>query len=78
MANKIRYTIEVKEGREYRETYTETDPAEVYKSLASDLLRSKVLGHKSFAIRQKTNYDGTRTVIVNYGNEARRRYVVED
>lgn len=69
--------FEVREGRGWRETYRTNDRAKVYEDLANELLSLKVF--KSFAykrMRQYSNYDGTRTIII-YQDSGRSVYVVK-
>lgn len=57
----------------------ETDEKErIYKDLSYDLLVSKVWkGSGVKKLVDKTNYDGTRTIYVFYGNGFRSKYIVE-
>lgn len=75
----IKYVHEVKNGREYVATYTETDPAEVYKDLAGDLVRSKLIGCKGYRVSRKTVYSGdvNQRITVNYGDGVQRHYFVK-
>lgn len=65
---------EVKEGREYVETYRETDPAAVYRGLADDLVRAKLIGCTGYRFARHNNYDGSQTITVSYRNDSRCRY----
>lgn len=72
----IWYACEVKQGREYVETYRETDRAAVYESLAEDLVRAKLCGCTGYRFARHNNYDGSQTITVGYDNGVRRRYHV--
>lgn len=76
MANEY-MTQEVKDGREYRETFRDTDPLEIYKSLAEDLTRKYVLGAARYTVTKKSNSDGTKRIKIAYGDGSRRVYVVK-
>lgn len=68
----------VKEGRTYKQTYKETDPAEVNKALMHDLINKKLHGCKYItSIKDRCNYDGTRTITVYYDNGVKNEYTVE-
>ncbi|MCQ2978077.1 MAG: hypothetical protein MJ232_08690 [archaeon] len=76
---KEQMTIEVKNGRSYETTRTEYNKEEIYKSLADDLLHKKI--HKCTyitSIKDRCNYDGTRTIITTYNNAVRHIYIIED
>lgn len=73
----ISRVFEVKEGRTWRETYRTEDPAMVYESLASELLNLKVFKSPAYKrLKQYSNYDGTRTVII-YQDAGRSVYIVK-
>ena len=77
MTNKIYCSMQVKEGRDWLTTFTETDPAEVYKSLSLDLINkkfAKVAYIKS--IRRVTDFEGMQKITVTYDNGSRRVYSV--
>lgn len=70
--------VELKKGRVWTATRTETDETEIYKSLSHDLIAKKIHG-ASYIVRIKDvcNYDGTRTITVTYNNDVRRVYTIE-
>ena len=75
-------TIEVKRGNKYQEScqYTEVLNRDyIHERLANDLLHHYV--HKAryiTRISDRSNYDGTRTVTVNYDNDTRAVYVINN
>ena len=59
-------------------TWETNDPAEIHKDLMNDLIAKKL--HKCTYIRSikdRPNYDGTRTITVYHDNGCKRVYVVE-
>ena len=65
-------------GRKWEATYTNTDPASTYRSLAVEMFakyRDRATWVKR--ITDRTNYDGTRTVEVYYDNGFRTVYRVD-
>lgn len=69
-------TFEVKDGRNWRETYRTEDPLLIYQSLADELLYLKVFKSPAYKrMTQHNNYDGTRTIII-YQDHGRSVYVV--
>lgn len=77
MKRQIERRFEVKEGRTWRTTYRTEDQAEIYKSLAQELMNSKIF-HSSYYKRmeQRNNYDGTRTVTF-YQDNGKSVYIIE-
>lgn len=72
----ISRTFEVKEGRNWRETYRTEDRAKVYEDLANELLNLKVFKSPVYRrLEQHTNYDGTRTITI-YQDTGRSVYIV--
>ena len=70
-------TFEVKEGRNWRETYRTEDAAKVYEDLACELLNLKVFKSPVYKrMTQHSNYDGTRTIVI-YQDNGRSVYVVK-
>lgn len=68
----------LKEGNAWKECFTETDPAEVEHRLLADIVAKKM--HKCTyitSIKERTNYDGTRTFTVYYSNATKSVYTVE-
>lgn len=75
----IQKTVEVKEGRSWRPSYTETNETEIYKSLATDLINKKIHAAAYIkSIKRTPNYDGTQNIIVAYDNDCRAVYTVAD
>ena len=73
----ISRTFEVKDGRNWRETYRTEDPLMVYEGLANELMYLKVFRSSAYKrMTQHSNYDGTRTVII-YQNAGRSVYTVK-
>lgn len=73
----ISRTFEVKDGRNWRETYRTEDPLTVYEGLASELLNLKVFKSPVYKrMTQRPNYDGTRTIII-YQDTGRSVYTVK-
>lgn len=71
-------TIEHRDGSKWVESYQMVNCSEVYRSLASDLYRKKVLGsHGIKSVRHRDNFDGTQTITTDFGNGTRRVYVVD-
>jgi len=75
----IQMTVYVKNERNWDVQRVVTDSAEIYKSLAEDLIHKKLHACKYItSIKDKCNYDGTRTVTTYYDNGVKREYIVED
>lgn len=73
----VKRTFEVKDGKQWRETYCTEDRAKVYEDLATELMNLKVFKSPVYKrMTQHTNYDGTRTVII-YQNNGRSVYIIE-
>lgn len=73
----ISMTTYIKDGNKWREHSTTTDRAKVYENLANDLIYKKLLGSTSItSIKQKNNYDGTRTIDVYTNNGCKYHYIV--
>ena len=71
-------TVYRKNGNKWETTYTETEPAAVYKSLADDLIQKKV--YKVAYIKSiicENNFDGTRRIDVYYIDGIKARYIVK-
>ena len=71
--------IEVKEGNKWIVSSTIEDIAEIYETLARELLAKKVQMCKWITkITDRTNYDGTRKIVVTYDNGHRSVYQIAD
>lgn len=65
MKNILYRSFEIKEGKNWRETYRTEDSARVYEDLARELLHLKVFKSGVYhKMTQHNNYDGTRTIII--------------
>lgn len=74
---KIMRTFEVKEGKNWKETYRTEDRAKVYEDLANELMNLKVFKSPVYKkMTQCPNYDGTRTVII-YQDIGRSVYTIQ-
>lgn len=75
----IQKIVEIKEGRNWAASYTETNEAEIYKSLATDLINKKIHAAAYIkSIKRVPNYDGTQKITVTYDNDCRAVYTVAD
>lgn len=75
----LRKVIEIKNGKKYEVDTIITDVAAVYESLARDLVAKKLQACNWItSIKDRTNYDGTRTITVTYNNGCRALYTVKD
>lgn len=75
----IKRITEVKEGRTWRETYTTTDPAEVYKALAEDLIQKKINACAYIrSIKRENLYNGYQRITVLYNNGVRSIYTAKN
>ena len=75
----ISRTMYKKVGSKWEQTYRTTDELEIYKDFANALLCKKI--HKCTyiaSIKDRTNYDGTRTVTVYYDNGTKAVFIVAD
>ena len=69
---------EKKEGKKYVETYRTEDELEIYKSLASELMYCKIWKSPIYnRMKERNNYDGTRTVTFYQTNGGRSIYKVK-
>lgn len=70
--------FEVKEGKNWKETYRTDDSAKVYEDLAHELMNLKVFKSPVYKrMTQHNNYDGTRTVII-YQDHGRSVYRIDE
>lgn len=77
MENVLYRTFEIKNGRQWTETYRTEDRAKVYEDLAHELLNLKVFKMLCYKrITQHNNYDGTRTIVI-YQDTGRSVYRVD-
>lgn len=76
--NRIYMSIEEKNNGKYQEIRRVTDPAEVEHDLMHDLIAKKLHACTYIrSIKDRTNYDGTRTITITYTNDVRRIYRIE-
>ena len=68
-----------KEGRDWKETFTDTDREAVYRWLAHDL-EAKYICRCAYItrIKRQSNYDGTANITVWYDNEIKNVYTIEN
>ena len=75
----IKRTVEIKESRTWRESYTVTDPAQVYQDLAGDLIAKKINCCTYIRSIKRTNlYNGFQKIVVSYDNDVRATYIVKN
>ena len=78
MNNKVNMTIEVKNGKTYEVTRVCEDRAEVYESLAHDLVNKKLCACTYIkSIKRVQMYNGFEKITITYDNDVRRIYVIE-
>ena len=78
MNNKVNMTIEVKNGRQYEVTRICEDRAEVYESLANDLINKKMCGCTYIkSVKRIQLYNGFIKIVVTYDNGVRTTYTIE-
>lgn len=77
MKREISMTNYVKEGRTWKESYTNNNPADVYESLSMALINKKIHSCSYIkSIKRVNNYDGTQSITVNYDNGVKTVYIV--
>lgn len=77
MENMIYRSFEIKNGKQWAETYRTEDRAKVYEDLAHELLYSKIFKSPMYTrVIHHNNYDGIRTIII-YQNTGRSVYRVK-
>ena len=78
MTNKVNMTIEVKNGKTYEAERIVEDRAEVYESLARDLISKKINACTYIkSIKRTPLYNGFEKITVTYDNDVRRVYTIE-
>lgn len=71
--------IEIKNGKKYEIESVTTDVTTIFESLARDLVAKKLQACTWItSIKDRTNYDGTRTITVTYNNGCRALYTIKD
>lgn len=71
--------FEIKEGRAWRETYTTTEPTEVYKYLAEELIAKKINACTYIrSIKRQNLYNGFQKIVVSYDNGGRSVYTIKN
>ena len=77
--NIIKRIAQKKTGKTWVNTYIDTCPGTVYKSLSHDLIAKKINACTYIkSIKRIQNYDGTNTIIVTYDNNVRSVYTIEN
>ena len=75
----IKRVFEIKEGRNWRETYCCTEEAEVYRFLAEELIAKKINACTYIRSIKRTNlYNGFQKIVVSYDNGGRAIYTVKN
>lgn len=75
----VKRIMEKKTGKGYETTYETSIPELVYESLAKDLISKKICACTWIkSIKRIQNYNGTITIIVNYNNNTRSVYTIND
>lgn len=76
----IERVCQIKNGKTWETTYTETDPGSVYAALSRDLIAKKINECKYIrSIKRTPNYDGTCTIAVLYSTgDVRSIYTVQE
>lgn len=78
MNNKVNMTIEVKNGKTYEVERVIEDRAEVYESLARDMVNKKICCCTYIkSIKRIQLYNGFEKIIVSYDNNVRTTYTIE-
>lgn len=78
MNDKVNMTIEVKSGKAYEVTNVNENRAEVYESLARDMVNKKLCACTYIkSIKRIQLYNGYEKIIVSYDNNVRCVYVIE-
>lgn len=78
MNNTVNMTIEVKNGKTYEVSRVIEDRAEVYESLARDLISKKINSCCYIKSIKRVNlYTGFEKITVTYDNGVRRTYTIE-
>jgi hypothetical protein len=78
MNNKVNMTIEVKNGKTYEVEGVVENRAEVYESLARDMVNKKLCCCTYIkSIKRIQLYNGFEKIIVTYDNDVRRVYIIE-
>lgn len=71
--------FEVKEGRVWRESFVTTDPVEVYKFLAEELIAKKINACSYIRSIKRTNlYNGYQKIVISYDNGDRAVYTIKN
>lgn len=79
MNREISMTNYTKNGRNWEESYRNTNPADVYESLSLALINKKIHACTFIkSIKRTPNYDGTQTITVMYDNGVKTVYIVAE
>ncbi len=72
-------TAYIKEGKNYIESYTTTDPETVYKRLAADLIAKKINACNYIRSIKRVNlYNGYQKITVLQDNACKIEYIIKD
>ena len=75
----IKRIAQVKIGNTWKETFVETNPAEVYKWLSHDLIAKKINKAPYIrTIKRVNTYDGFQNIIITYDNACRSIFIIEN
>ena len=76
--NRIMKTVQIKQGKKWIESYTDTNAKNVFESFTGDLVAKKI-DHADFvkSIRKTQNlYNGFYKYVVTYSNGVRAVYII--
>ena len=74
----VNVIYEAREGRGFVKEWEHSDPAEVYKDLAAELIAKKINNCKWIrSIKRRQLYNGYLEITVNYPHGGRRIYTVK-
>ena len=72
-------TIYIKENKKYIETFSSTDPATIYQSLASALIWEKINACKWItSIKRENLYNGYVKIIVSVNHDCKEEYIIKE
>ena len=74
----VQRSIQVKEGKTWKQGAIYTDAAEVYKSLTEDLIAKKINSATYIrSIKRTQLYNGFQMITVYYSNNVKAEYTIE-
>ena len=72
-------TVYIKDGKNYVETYTTTDPANIYQRLTNTLIAKKINCCKWVRSIKRVNlYNGYQKITVLQDNGVKEEYTIKD